>query len=835
MMIKFVWQQFWAQWRSGDLHVLLLALIVAVTAITGVTFFTYRISAHLTNESGLVLGGDIVVIADHPIREELVQSAVETGLQYTTTAEFPSMAIVGDKNHLAEIKVVDNGFPLRGDLTVRFSKGGEAITGQHIPQKGEVWLEPRLSNLLSVDIGDKIELGATQLTISGILIREPSRGGDMFSFAPRAMINQADLAKTELIQYGSRVKYQLLLAGFPQALTSFRTKSDEHLQSGERLQDLKSARPEIKSALDRAEIFLGLAAIVSILLSVVAISLASGPYVARHIEIAALLRCFGARKSDIQNSLVLQTMMAAVIGASIGCVLGYILQSLLSSLVGTLFLAQLPAPSYFPILIGFSVSISILFALMLPGIHTIKNSPVIHILRKDTETKSMSAWIKFLPIICVIAVIIMYLATSFKMAFAIIVGILMLCALCGYLTYILANRMYRFSQNDMLFNVDLMPMIKFGLANLKRHRLLTITQVIGFSLSAMLLILLMIIKSDLLNAWQDSLPEDAPNRFVINIQPHQVEQVETFAKSIGVSDPQAFPMIRGRLQMKNKQLLSPEMYDDDRAKRLVSREFNLSMAANMQQDNQLLAGDWWKADEVASPMISIEQDIATALNIELGDVLTYDIAGRTIDLTVTSIRKVDWDSMRANFFAVTPPQTLSDFPSSYLMAFYLPTEKTMLLDQLIKSLPNLTVIDVSSLMEQVRSIMQKMSVAVIYVFSLCVLAGFVVLYAALVATRESRIREAALLRVFGASRQHVSISILTEYLSIALLATLIALIIANGVAYLISDILLNIPFKVNTSLALEAFVISMLLIPLSAWMVIQNYFKQPAKQLLNNI
>jgi putative ABC transport system permease protein len=834
-MIKFAWQQFWAQWRSGDLHVLLLALIVAVTAITGVTFFTYRISAHLTNESGLVLGGDMVIIADHPIRDALVQSAVEEGLQYTITTEFPSMVIVGNKNQLAEIKALETGFPLRGDLTVKRNEETNPITGQHTPKQGEVWLEPRLANLLAVGIGDKVELGATELVVSGLLIREPSRGGDMFSFAPRLMMSQTDLEKTELIQYGSRIKYQLLVAGNQQALQSFNGKVSKQLQSGERIQDLKSARPEIKSALDRAEIFLGLAAIVSILLSVAAIFLASGPYVSRHIEIAALLRCFGASKADIQNSLMIQAGIIALMGAIIGCLLGYLLQSLLSGLAGTLFLERLPAPSYLPVFIGFSVSFSIFFALMFPNIHVIKNSPVIHILRKETETKALGLGLKFLPIISVVIVIIVCIAKSFQLALSVIGGILILCILCASLTYIFAHSLYRFSQNGYLLNAGLMPMIKIGLANLKRHWLLTVTQVIGFSLSAMLLILLMIIKNDLLNAWQDSLPADAPNRFVINIQPQQAEQIEAFAKSIGVVDPQAFPMIRGRLLMKNKQELSPELYDDDRAKRLVSREFNLSMAAAMQQDNQLLEGVWWQSDQYASPIISIEQDIATALNIKLGDKLTYDIAGRQIDLTVTSIRKVDWDSMRANFFAVTPPETLSAFPSSYMMAFYLPTEKTMALDALIKQMPNLTVIDVSSLMEQVRSIMQKMSIAVTYVFILCVVAGLIVLYAALIATREGRIREAALLRAFGASRRQVTISMLSEYLSIAVLATGIALIIANGVAYALSHYLFNIPFTFNFSLAIYAFLISTLLIPMAAWLVIQGYLKQSPKQLLNSI
>jgi len=834
-MIKFAWQQCWAQWRSGDLHVLLLALIVAVTAITGVTFFTYRISAHLTNESGLVLGGDMVIIADHPIRDALMQSAVEEGLQYTTTTEFPSMAIVGDKNQLAEIKALASGFPLRGDLTVKLSRDSNAISGQYTPKQGEVWLEPRLANLLSVGIGDKVELGATELAISGLLMREPSRGGDMFSFAPRLMMHQTDVEKTELIQYGSRVKYQLLVAGSQQALQSFSGKVSKQLQPGERIQDLKSARPEIKSALDRAEIFLGLAAIVSVLLSVAAILLASSPYVTRHIEIAALLRCFGASKADIQNSLMMQATIIALIGASIGCLLGYVLQSLLSGLAGTLFLERLPAPSYLPILIGFSVSFSIFFALMFPNIHVIKNSPVIHILRKESETKAVGWGWKFLPITSVVIVIIVCIAKSFQLALSVIGGILILCILCAGLSYIVANSLYRFSQNGYLLNAGSMPMIKIGLANLKRHWLLTVTQVIGFSLSAMLLILLMIIKNDLLNAWQDSLPPDAPNRFVINIQPQQAEQIEAFAQSIGVANPQAFPMIRGRLVMKNKQALSPELYDDDRAKRLISREFNLSMAAAMQQDNQLLEGVWWTSNQHASPIISIEQDIATALNIKLGDTLTYDIAGRQIDLTVTSIRKVDWDSMRANFFAVTPPETLSAFPSSYMMAFYLPAEQTTALDALIKQLPNLTVIDVSSLMEQVRSIMQKMSTAVTYVFILCVVAGLIVLYAALIATREGRIREAALLRAFGASRRQVSISMLSEYLSIAALATGIALIIANAVAFALSHYLFNIPFTFNLSLAIYAFLISTLLIPTAAWLVIQAYLKQSPKQLLNSI
>lgn len=296
MAIRLAWQQFWAQWRAGDVRVLLLALIVAVTAITGVTFFTSRIGAHLNTEGGLVLGGDMVLIADHAIPESAIDNAIKQGLRYTTTAEFPSMAIVGDKSQLAEIKALNEGFPLRGDLTVQLNVDEEPKVIKAIPQPGEAWIEPRLAGLLAVGIGDLVEVGSTKLTVKGIITREPSRGGDMFSFAPRLMMNAADLAKTELIQYGSRVKYQLLVAGDAASVNAFGKLLQDNLQNGERLQDLKTARPEIKSALDKAETFLGLAAMVSILLSIAAMLLASGPYISRNIETAALLRCFGAVK-----------------------------------------------------------------------------------------------------------------------------------------------------------------------------------------------------------------------------------------------------------------------------------------------------------------------------------------------------------------------------------------------------------------------------------------------------------------------------------------------------------------------------------------------------------
>ena len=829
MSVKLAWQQLLAQYKSGDLRVLLFALVLAVTSITAVNFFTNRIAQHLNNEGGLLLGGDLVVISDHQLPASYAVLATQYGLQASTTLEFASMAINGESNQLAEIKAVSNGFPLRGDLGVQFTLNKPAQSVHSIPNKGELWLEPRLANAINIKLGDKLELGASQLIVAGFLTREPSRGGDMFSFAPRLMMNSADVPATELIQFGSRIKYQLLVAGAPQKVQQFLSAVTPKLQRGERVQDVKNARPEIKSALDKAETFLGLSAMVSVVLSVIAMLLASGPFVARSLETAALLRCFGASKATIQSIMLQQTALLALVGAVLGCTLGFLVQSGLAYFAGKLFLESLPAPNYLPVLIGFVMSFAILFAMMWPQIQAIKNVPTMRILRSDVASKQAKIWQNYLPVALVVAALIVWLAKTLQLAGAFLAGVFGICLVAGTIAYALSNVLNVLSQNASNSAVGL------GLANLKRRLGLTIAQMIGFSLGVMVIMLLLMIKNDLMQSWAKSLPVDAPNRFIINIQPAQVPQVKAFTKEIGINNAQVFAMIRGRLIAKNGQTLTPDSFTDERSKRLISREFNLSSAATMQGDNKLLQGRWWRADEASAPLLSLEEDIAKALNIKLNDVLTYDIAGSKIDLTVSSIRKVEWDSMRANFFAVTPPSTMAKFQSSYMTAFYLPKNQDNALNGLVQKFPNFTVIDVASIMNQVRDIMQKMSLAIGFVFTFCIVAGLVVLYAALVATREARIRESAMLRVLGASRSQAALALLTEFACIGAVAATVAVIIASSLAYYLSRFVLDIPYQFNGMLAAQSLILALILVPLAAWLVIRSYLNVPPKQLLNSI
>lgn len=834
MMVKLAWQQLFSQWKSGDLRVMLLALVLAVTSITAVNFFINRIALHLNAQGGLLLGGDLVVISDHAIPQSYHQLAKQYGLQSTTTLEFPSMVIQGDRNQLAEIKALSDGFPLRGDFGVQLSNNQLPTSVQTTPGKGEVWVEPRLVNVLKIGIGDDVELGAARFKVAGILAREPSRGGDMFSFAPRLMMHADDIASTQLVQFGSRVKYQLLVAGASDKVTQFSNDLATKLQRGERIEDVKTARPEIKSALDKAETFLSLSAFASVILSIVAMLLASIPFIARCTDTAALMRCFGASKASIQKLMLLQSTFLALIGGLLGCLLGYILQYGLAYIAGRLFLEALPAPDFTPIFMGLTLAFAILFSIMLPHIQALKNVPIMRILRHDFAEQSVSVWLKYAPIAIVVVLFMFVLAKTLQLALVFLAGILGICLVAGLLAYCLAKMLKKISQQATGYSSQHYA-ISLGFANLNRRLGLSIAQIIGFSLGAMVLMLLMMIKTDLMQSWRASLPVDAPNRFIINIQPDQVASTETFLHGVGVVAPQVFPMIRGRLTAINNQVVDPNSFTEERAKRLASREFNLSSAAQMQTDNKLLQGRWWQPNEAGKPLLSLEQDIATALNIKLGDTLTYDIAGSKITLTVTSIRKVEWDSMRANFFAVTPVDTLKNYPTSYMTAFYLPKNQDNALNQLVQKFPNFTVIDVANLMNQVRDIMNKLALAIGFVFMFCLVAGLVVLYAALIATLDARLRESALLRVLGASRAQTTIATLTEFASIGMVAATVAIMMATGLSYYLSSFVLDIPYQFNISLALSVFLLTFVLIPFAAWLVIRRYLNIPPKKLLNSI
>ena len=833
MNFKLAWLQAISLWRAGALRVMVFALVLAVTAITAVGFFTQRVGSALNQQGGLLLGGDIAITADHPVPAIFEKSAIYQGLQIVKTYEFPSMVINGDTNQLAEIKAVGDGFPLRGDLTIGDATADLGKIVKNSPKAGEVWVEPRLAHLLNLKVGDAVTVGEATFRVAAILLREPSRGGDMFSFAPRLLMNAADLSSTKLIQFGSRVKYQLLLAAQPQQIDRYFTETKPKLARGEKIEDVRNARPEIKTALDKAQQFLGLSAMVSVILAMVAMLLSSLPYIKQSLDTFALMRCFGASKNTVIQILAWQTMLIAFMSALVGGLLGFLGQLGLAELAGSLFLETLPRVSSMPIVVGIVASVAMMFAVVIPHAWQMRNLSTMNILRRETLIQPISSQAKFMPAALVISIMIFWQAHDVKIASSTILAIVGLCIVISGFSYVLvslANRLLQVSPQSQTVNS-----IRLGVQGIRRRFGLSTVQMIGFSMGLMVLMLLALIRHDLIRNWQASLPIDAPNRFIINIQPDQIDSINQFFKQANISNTAIFPMVRGRLVSKNGEAINAVEWQDERAKKLAEREFNLSWAAQMQSDNKLLQGRWWKPDEYGKPLMSLEDGLAKTLNIKLGDKLNFDIAGTPLEVTVTSIRKVEWDTMRANFFAVTPPGLLDNYPANYISSFHLPIGADTPLNQLVKDYPNITVIDIAALMQQVRDIMQKMSDTIQYVFIFSLIAGIAVLYASLVATREERISEATLMRVFGASRRQVSIAYVAEFACIGIIAALVASIAANLLAYYVSAQILDIPFQFNAGLAVIILVIAAIVIPIFAWLGLRGFLNVPPRQLLNSI
>lgn len=833
LSFRLAWTQTLSLWQAGALRVMVFSLVLAVTAISAIGFFTQRVETALNQQGALLLGGDLAVQSDHAIPEVFLNRAQKQGLGTAKTYEFASMVVFGETSQLAEIKAVEQAFPLRGDLTIGENTADIGKLVKTSPKPGEVWVEPRLANLLNIKVGDAVAVGEQKLHVSAILIREPSRGGDMFGFAPRLMMNAADLPATKLIQYGSRVKYQMLLASSPQKINQYFAQTKPELSRGEKIQDVRNARPEIKSALDKAQQFLGLSAMVSVILAMVAMLLSSLLYIKQSLDTFALMRCFGASKSTVLQVLAIQTILIALISALIGVALGFVIQIGLSQLAGSLFLEALPAASGLPVLIGMVTSIAMMFAVVLPHAWQMRNLTAMNILRRETLAQPLSAQAKFLPAALVMCAMIFWQAHDIKLAVSTILALVLLCVVVvafSYLFVTLANRLFNLSPKNALLND-----IKLGVLGLKRRFSLFTVQMIGFSMGLMVLMLLALIRGDLIRNWQASLPIDAPNRFIINIQPAQIEDVKAFFKQQKIKNGTVFPMIRARLISKNGHDLSNTQWESERAKHLAEREFNLSWAAQMQSDNKLVSGHWWTTKDEGKHYLSLEQDLAKTLGIQLGDKLLFDVAGTPLTLTVTSLRKVEWDTMRVNFFAVTPPSVLEDYSANYISSFHLPVGADASINQLVRTNSNLTVIDVAALMQQVRGIMQKMSSAIEYVFAFSLFAGLAVLYATLVATREERVKEATLMRVFGSSRRQVSIAYVAEFSCIGIVSALIAMIAANLLAYYISAQVLNIPFQFNAVLAVSITFVSAIIIPLLAWLGLRGFLNVPARQLLNSI
>jgi putative ABC transport system permease protein len=811
-------------WRAGELTVLGLALMLAVAALTSVGFLTDRVEQALRLQSHQLLGGDLLLTADHPLPERFGREAAARGLRQAQSTVFPSMVSLGDTALLAEIKAVSAGYPLRGSLRTAPVLNAPDANASGVPGSGEAWPDERLATTLNLAPGTSLALGRITVQSGPVLTLEPDRGMNVFALAPRLMINLADLPATGLIQDGSRVRYRLHLAGETPEVKAYEAWATEQIGRGERIESLDNARPEIRNVTERAQRFLRLAALLAVILAAVAVALAAERYMRRHLDGCAVMRCMGASGAQLLLIHGGEFLIFGLAATLAGCGVGYAVQAALEQILASLMLTKLPAPSLLPWLHGLLVGLTLVIGFALPPLLRLKRVPTIRVLRREwsgSEFSSLSASVgAYLLGAAVLAALMLWMAGELRLGLIVLGGFLIALAFFALMARALLAVLGRLRPAGRGYGW------RHGLANLRRRLAATMVQAVALALGLTALLLLTVARGDLLDSWLARVPADAPNRFAINIQPDQRIAIADFFKARGLPPPELEPMVRGRLVQVNGQAVSPESYADDRAQRLVDREFNLSWSAQIPAGNTVSGGRWHGATAAAE--FSVEQGLAETLNLKLGDRLGYDIAGKLVEATITSLRKLDWDSMRVNFFVMSPPAVLGDYPASYITSFHLPADKAGAIPELVRAFPNITVIDVAALVRQLHATIDQVARAVQLVFGFAVLAGLVVLYAALQASSDERRHELAVLRARGARSRQLSSALIAEFAALGALAGLLAGIAASLIGWGLARFAFRLDYLPQVELWFVGLLAGTVLAVVAGWLGASSMLRQSA-------
>jgi putative ABC transport system permease protein len=787
-------RQLWRDLRAGELRLLMVSVALAVAALTAVGFLADRMQSGLWRDARQLLGGDAVVVSDQRTPEAFVQQARDAGLQINTNVSFPTMAramvpashAAGQAGFSAQtpppatrlvaLKAVEPGYPLRGRLDIAAQAPHNTTTApaldaaSGIPPAGEVWVDVALLDALNLQVGQMLGLGERNLRIGATITREPDRGAGFMGFAPRVMINMADLASTGLVQPASRVSWRMAVAGNDAAVARFlpwaQAEADQANVRGVKIESLDSGRPEMRQTLDRASQFLNLVALLAALLCAVAVALAARSFAERQLDACALLRVLGQSQRTLTLSYGLEFLGAGLVASVLGVCTGYLVHLGFVQLLIGLVDANLPSATLQPALMGMAMGLTLLVAFGLPPVLQLAKVPPLRVIRRDLGNVQVRSGLVLVMGLLGFALTLLMVSRNLTLGLITVGGfalaLLVFAGLAAAALYLLRRAVPDETAPRWL---------RLATRQVAARPVFAVVQVSALSVGLLALALLVLLRTDLIASWRQATPVNAPDRFVINVQPEQAEAFLAHLKTAGVQSPDWFPMIRGRLVAINGRPVGPQDIVADRGKRLIDREINLSHTAQLPAHNPLVAGRW-QAEEPGG--VSVEQGMAEALGLKLGDRLGFDIAGQMHEAQVTSLRKVDWASMRANFFMLFPVSSLPDWPMTYMAAFRSPDNVPGFENAMVNAFPNITSVDMRSTLAQVQRVMDQVIRAVEFLFAFTLAAGLMVLLAAVGASRQAREREYAIMRALGAGRGLLAQVQRTELLGIGWLAGFMA-------------------------------------------------------------
>jgi putative ABC transport system permease protein len=833
------WRQTLRDFRAGELRLLAVAVMLAVAALTAVGFFADRLSHGLERNARQLLGGDAVVRSDRPAPPELAAKAAELGLRVSQSTGFPSMGRAPDElggaTRLVAVKAVSETYPLRGQLQLRTESGGAVQAVAAAPEPGTVWVDAALLDALQLKLGDPLLLGDTELEITRVIVVEPDRGGGFTSFAPRVMLALADLQETGLVQPASRVSYRLAVAA-PEdwgpgrgdaAVREFVRFAEDRIQSvplrGVDVESLQSGRPEMQLTLDRAEKFLNLVALLAALLAAVAVGIAAREFASRHLDDCAMLRVLGLSQRRIAGAYTLEFglvgLVASVAGVLIGLAVHFVFVWLLAGLVDS----ALPPPGPWPALFGIGVGMTLLLGFGLPPVLQLARVPPLRVIRRDVGALKASSLGVLAAGTGGFVALLMAVSADVKLGAIAVGGFAAAVAVFALMAWGAVGLLKRAVPESRAPR-----WLVLATRQIAARPAFAVLQVSALAVGLLALVLLVLLRTDLVNSWRSATPADAPNRFVINLQPDQGEAFRAALAAAGVQRYDWYPMIRGRLVAINERAVSGESYADDRASRLVDREFNLSHSSQAPEHNEVVAGRWVVNE---ADGLSVEEGLAQQLGLKLGDTLHFDIGGQPRAARITSLRKVDWGSMRVNFFVIFPQAEMTDVPLTYISAFRAP-ETPGFDSRLSREFPNITNVNVSASIAQIQRVLDQVIRAVEFLFGFTLVAGLVVLFAAVTATREARAREFAIMRAMGAGSRLLAQVQRAELLGVGALAGGLASLAAIVVGWLLARYAFEFIWAPSPWVPLAGSVAGALLALAAGWWGLREVLRRPVLETL---
>ena len=830
----------WRDLRSGELNLLFVSVVLAVSALTAVGFFSDRLQAGLWRDARQLLGGDAVVVSDKPTAENFQKKAQALGLKTNATLSFPSMARADDaqggETKLVALKAVSEGYPLRGQMSLQNAQivgdannqASSRLT-RDVPQPGQAWVDPALLEVLNLQKGDVIWLGDKSFQISELIEREPDRGAAFMNFAPRVMIHQSDVPATGLIQPASRISYRMAVSGdeaqvnVQQFLKWARAEVDKPEVRGVQIESMESGRPEMRQTLDRAEKFLNLVALLAALLCAVAVALAARTFASKHLDACALLRVLGQSQKTLSVAYAFEFLTAGMVASLLGVVLGYGIHHAFIWLLAGLVDAQLPPSSVEPALLGLGMGLTLLLAFGLPPVLQLAKVPAMRVIRRDMGGLQPASVGVLLTGLFGFAGALLWASRDMKLGLMTVGGFAVATLLFAGATWLALKLLRKWVPTDTTPRWLLL-----ATRQVMARPVYAVVQVSALSVGLLALVLLVLLRTDLISSWRKATPVNAPDRFVINVQPDQTQAFQAALKQSGVKGYDWYPMIRGRLVAINGKAVSPLDYTDDRAKRLVDREFNLSARAAKPEHNPVVQGQWKEGE---SDAVSVEIGIAKTLGLKMGDRLRFDVGGVISEGRITSLRKVDWGSMRANFFVIYPVDNLPDVPLSYMAAFKTPDVPTFERN-LLQQFPNVTSVDLRATLTQIQNVLDQVIRAVEFLFAFTLMAGLLVLTAAVTSTREERKREFAIMRALGATGRLLSQVQTAELMGVGLLAGFLASLVAELVGWGLARFVFEFEWTASLWVPVAGALTGAVLAWIAGWWGLAEVLRQPVSQTL---